>query len=54
MLINRPDEPPVGAGEPTTVTMAAAVANAVHVATRARLRRMPFTPDRVREALAAR
>ena len=54
VLINRADEPSVGAGEPATVTVAAAVANAVYAATRARLRRVPFTPDRVRAALAAR
>jgi nicotinate dehydrogenase subunit B len=54
VLINRADEPSVGAGEPTTVTVAAAVANAVYAATRARLRRVPFTPDRVCAALAAR
>jgi CO/xanthine dehydrogenase Mo-binding subunit len=54
VLINRTDEPSVGAGEPATVTVAAAVANAVYAATGARLRRVPFTPDRVRAALAAR
>lgn len=54
VLINRPDEPAVGAGEPATVTVAAAVANAVYAATGARLRRVPFTPERVRAALAAR
>jgi CO/xanthine dehydrogenase Mo-binding subunit len=54
VLLNRPDEPALGAGEPATVTVAAAVANAVYAATRARLRRAPFTPDRVRTALAAR
>ena len=54
VLINRTDEPSVGAGEPATVTVAAAVANAVYAATHARLRRVPFTPDRVRAALAAR
>ena len=54
VLINRPDEPSLGAGEPATVTVAAAVANAVYAATRARLRRVPFTPERVRAALAAR
>jgi CO/xanthine dehydrogenase Mo-binding subunit len=53
VLINRTDEPSVGAGEPATVTVAAAVANAVHAATGARLRRVPFTPERVRAALAA-
>jgi CO/xanthine dehydrogenase Mo-binding subunit len=54
VLINRTDEPSVGAGEPATVTVAAAVANAIHAATGARLRRVPFTPERVRAALAAR
>jgi nicotinate dehydrogenase subunit B len=53
-LLNHPDEPTLGAGEPATVTVAAAVANAVYAATHARLRRVPFTSDRVRAALAAR
>jgi nicotinate dehydrogenase subunit B len=53
VLINRPDEPSFGAGEPATVTVAAAVANAIYAATRARLRRVPFTPERVHAALAA-
>ena len=48
VLIDRPDQPAVGAGEPSTVTTAAAVANAVFDATGIRLRRIPFTPDRVR------
>ena len=34
VLINRPDEPSLGAGEPATVTVAAAVANAVYAAIR--------------------
>jgi nicotinate dehydrogenase subunit B len=54
VLINRPEEPSLGAGEPATVTVAAAVANAVYAATGARLRRVPFMPERVRAALAAR
>jgi nicotinate dehydrogenase subunit B len=54
VLINRPEEPSLGAGEPATVTVAAAVANAVYAATGARLRRVPVTPERVRAALAAR
>jgi nicotinate dehydrogenase subunit B len=54
VLINHPDEPSLGAGEPATVTVAAAVANAIFAATHARLRRVPFTPERVRAALAAR
>ena len=51
VLINRPDQPAVGAGEPSTVTTAAAVANAVFDAIGVRLRQIPFTPERVRAAL---
>ena len=47
VLINRPDQPAVGAGEPSTVTTAAAVANAIFDATGIRLRQIPFTPERV-------
>jgi CO/xanthine dehydrogenase Mo-binding subunit len=54
VLLNRPDEPPIGAGEPATVAVAAAVANAVYAATGARLRQVPFTPRRVVAALAVR
>lgn len=51
VLINRPDQPAVGAGEPSTVTTAAAVANAVFDATGTRLRQIPFTPGRVKQSL---
>ncbi len=51
VLINRPDQPAVGAGEPSTVTTAAAVANAVFDAAGVRLRQIPFTPERVLAAL---
>ena len=53
VLLDRPDQPALGAGEPSTVTTAPAVANAVFDATGVRLRQMPFTPERVREALLA-
>jgi CO/xanthine dehydrogenase Mo-binding subunit len=53
VLINRPDLPAVGAGEPATTTTAAAVANAIFDATGARVRQIPFTPERVKEALQA-
>jgi CO/xanthine dehydrogenase Mo-binding subunit len=53
LLINRPDQPALGAGEPSTVTTAAAVANAVFDATGIRLRQIPFTPERVRESLGS-
>jgi CO/xanthine dehydrogenase Mo-binding subunit len=54
VLINRLDVEASGAGETTITIVAAAVANAVFDATGARLREVPFTPDRVRQALAAR
>jgi nicotinate dehydrogenase subunit B len=54
VLMNRPDQPAIGAGEPATVTSAAAVANAVFDATGVRMRQIPFTPERVRAALAVR
>jgi nicotinate dehydrogenase subunit B len=51
VLLDRPDGPALGAGEPSTVTTAPAVANAIFDATGVRLRQMPFTPERVRAAL---
>ena len=50
-LINRPEEPSWGAGEPTICPMAAAIGNAIFDATGARLRPVPFTADRVLAAL---
>lgn len=44
-LLDPPDQPPVGAGEPTALVIAPAVANAVFDATRVRLRRLPFSPE---------
>jgi CO/xanthine dehydrogenase Mo-binding subunit len=52
VLINRPAMNPRGAGEPSTRPMAGAVANAIYEATGVRIRRAPFTPDRVKAALA--
>ncbi len=47
VLINRPELPPAGAGEPSTRPVAAAIANAVFDATGVRLRRAPFARDRL-------
>jgi nicotinate dehydrogenase subunit B len=52
VLINRPDLPPGGAGEPACRAVAAAIANAIYDATGARVRRVPLTPARVKAALA--
>jgi CO/xanthine dehydrogenase Mo-binding subunit len=51
VLLNRPDQPALGAGEPSQVTTAAAVANAIFDATGVRLRQIPFSPERVKAAL---
>ena len=51
-LIERPTEQPWGAGEPTAAVVPAAIANAIFDATGARLRSVPFTPDKVLAALA--
>ena len=51
VLVDRPGQPYLGTGEAPTGPTAAALANAVFDASRARLRRIPFTPSRVKEAL---
>jgi CO/xanthine dehydrogenase Mo-binding subunit len=50
---NRPDLPHYGAGETVCKPLLAAVANAIFDATGVRLRRVPFRPARVLEALKA-
>ena len=52
-LIDRPGEVAWGVGEPTAVVIPAAISNAVFDATGARLRSVPFTPEKVKAALAA-
>jgi CO/xanthine dehydrogenase Mo-binding subunit len=47
VLINRPEMDPLGAGEPATIPVPAAIANAIFDATGLRLREAPFTPERV-------
>ena len=53
VLVNHPELPPGGAGEPSSRATAAAIANAIFDATGVRLRRVPFTPARVKAALGA-
>jgi CO/xanthine dehydrogenase Mo-binding subunit len=50
-LINHPEKPALGAGEPTACTIPAAIGNAIFDATGVRLRTAPFAPERVKEAL---
>ena len=52
VLLNRPDLPAAGAGEPSTRTVPAAIANAIFDAKGVRLRRVPLTPERVKAALS--
>jgi CO/xanthine dehydrogenase Mo-binding subunit len=51
-LVQRADEPPLGAGEAASSPVPAALANAVFDATGVRLRTVPFTRERVRALLA--
>jgi CO/xanthine dehydrogenase Mo-binding subunit len=52
VLINHPEIAPSGAGEPSIRPVAAAIANAIFDATGVRIRRVPFSPDRVKAAFA--
>lgn len=54
VLINRPDAEATGAGETTITLVAAAIGNAIFDATGARIRQIPFTPERVKTALDSR
>ena len=52
VLIDRPSMDPQGAGEPSTRTIPAAIANATFDATGVRMRRVPITPERMKAALS--
>ncbi|TMA82512.1 MAG: xanthine dehydrogenase family protein molybdopterin-binding subunit [Deltaproteobacteria bacterium] len=47
VLLNRPEMPALGGGEPSSAPIAAAIANAIFDAVGVRLREAPFTPERV-------
>jgi len=51
ILIENPETPASGCGEPPIVTMGAVLANAIFDATGARLRQLPMTPARLKTAL---
>jgi len=51
-LIDRRDEPPLGAGEAASSPVPAALANAVFDATGVRLRSVPFTSDKLKSLMA--
>jgi nicotinate dehydrogenase subunit B len=50
-LIDRPQEAPWGAGEPTAALVPGAIGNAVFDAIGVRLRSVPFTPGKVKAAI---
>jgi CO/xanthine dehydrogenase Mo-binding subunit len=52
VLLNRPDLPATGAGETAITVVAGAIGNAIFDATGARIRQVPFTPERIKAALA--
>ena len=53
VMMARPNDPPLGAGESASVPSAAAISNAIFDAVGVRMREPPFTPERVRAALQA-
>ena len=54
VLVNRTDVEATGSGETSITIVAAAIGNAIFDATGARIRQVPFTPERVKAALDAR
>jgi CO/xanthine dehydrogenase Mo-binding subunit len=50
VLLDRPHEPFLGAGEASSGPTGAAIANAIYACTGVRVRRMPFTPAAIRSA----
>ena len=53
LMVQRPDDEPLGVGESASVPSAAAIANAIYDATGVRFREPPFTPDRILAGLRA-
>ena len=51
-VLNRPDLPPLGAGEASQGPAVAAIANALTRAAGKPIRALPYTPERIKEALA--
>jgi len=53
VILDLPNEPAHGGGEPAIIVVGAVIANAIHDATGARLLQLPMSPERVRKAIAA-
>ena len=54
VLIDQPNEEACGSGETAITVVAAAIGNAIFDATGARIREVPFSPERVKAALESR
>jgi CO/xanthine dehydrogenase Mo-binding subunit len=54
VLVDSPDVPIAGGGEPAITTVGAVLANAVFDATGVRLRHLPMTPARIMAGLSAK
>jgi CO/xanthine dehydrogenase Mo-binding subunit len=50
-LLDRPNEKPWGAGEPSAAVVPSAISNAIFDATGVRLRSVPFTPEKMKAAM---
>jgi isoquinoline 1-oxidoreductase len=51
ILVDNPDVPPQGCGEPAITTVGAALANAIYDAVGARVNILPMTPERILAAM---
>jgi CO/xanthine dehydrogenase Mo-binding subunit len=51
ILLDNPENPPLGGGEPPIITIGAVLANAIYDAVGVRMRQLPMTPQRVLNAL---
>jgi CO/xanthine dehydrogenase Mo-binding subunit len=51
IIIDNPNSPAVGCGEPPIITMGAVIANAIYDAVGARVLQLPMTPARILEAM---
>lgn len=51
VILDKPDQPSQGGGEPAIICMGGVIANAIFDATGARLYQLPMTSERIREAL---
>ena len=52
ILVDSKDPAPQGGGEPAIIVMGGVIANAIYDAIGVRMRQLPMTPDRIKEAVA--